>query len=98
MNTATTATTARAVRNSRATGASMATQRGDNKPTAQDLGDLGTNLRAAMEGDELVIRINLSERHGKSASGKTTIVATSSGNQKVPGSEVVIGINAYVKP
>lgn len=68
------------------------------KPAATAVGDLGTNLQYAIDGDELVIRINLSERHGKSASGKTTIVATSSGNQKVPGTEVIIGLNAYVKP
>lgn len=59
---------------------------------------LGTNLNCEVVGDELIIRINLSERHGPSASGKTTIVATSGGNQKVPGTEVIIGVNAYVKP
>lgn len=68
------------------------------KPAAENVGDLGKNLQYNIEGDQLVIRINLNERHGASASGKTTIVATSSGNQKVPGTEVIIGINAYVKP
>ena len=62
------------------------------------LPDLGTNLTYTLDGDHLLIRIDLAQRHGKSASGKTTIVATSSGNQKIPGTEVVIGINAYVKP
>lgn len=61
-------------------------------------GDLGKNLRYTIEGNELVIRINLDERHGPSASGKTTIVATSSGNQQVPGTPVIIGLNAYTKP
>ena len=39
------------------------------------------------------------KRLGPSASGKTTIVATSSGNQKIvtPAGEVTIGFNAYVK-
>ena len=39
------------------------------------------------------------KRLGPSASGKTTIVATSSGNQKIvtPVGEVAIGFNAYVR-
>jgi hypothetical protein len=73
---------------------STAARSAADKPAAENVGDLGKNLQYAIDGDELVIRINLKERHGKSASGKTT----SSGNQKIPGTEVVIGINAYVKP
>ena len=39
------------------------------------------------------------KRLGPSASGKTTIVATTGGNQKIvtPAGEVTIGFNAYVK-
>lgn len=58
---------------------------------------LGTNISAVVEGDILTLKIDLSKRNGKSASGKTTIVATSSGNQMVPGTPVIIGVNAYVK-
>lgn len=38
-------------------------------------------------------------RLGPSASGKTVIVATSGGNQKIatPAGEVTVGFNAYVK-
>ena len=60
--------------------------------------DLGTNIKGTVEGSILTLRIDLSERHGKSASGKTTIVATSAGNKQVDGGGgVVLGINAYVK-
>jgi hypothetical protein len=82
----------------RRVGATSRTAAASAKPAAQNVGDLGTNLQYSVEGDELVIRVKLSERHGKSASGKTTIVATSSGNKVIPGTDVTIGINAYVKP
>ena len=88
MNTATN-TAARRMTTTRAAAA---------KPAGtQDLGDLGKNLQATIEGDELVIRINLTERLGESSTGKSITVATTSGNQKVEGTDVVIGINAYVK-
>lgn len=58
---------------------------------------IGTNIACEVKGDELIIRINLADRHGPSASGKTIIVASSSGNQKIPGTEVTLGLNAYVK-
>lgn len=58
---------------------------------------IGTNIAASLDGDILTLKIDISERNGKSASGKTTIVATSSGNQMVPGTPVIIGVNAYVK-
>jgi hypothetical protein len=42
--------------------------------------------------------VDLSKRFGRSASGKTVIVATSSGNQDVPGHpEIKFGINVYTK-
>lgn len=58
---------------------------------------LGTNIAGKLVGDILTLEIDLSKRNGRSASGKTTIVATSSGNQSVPGTPVIIGLNAYVK-
>jgi hypothetical protein len=46
----------------------------------------------------LTIKIDLSQRHGESASGKTIIIASTSGNIAVPGNkEIKIGINAYIK-
>lgn len=46
----------------------------------------------------LTISIDLKERHGRSASGKTEIVATSEGNQSVPGFPAIkMGLNLYTK-
>lgn len=46
----------------------------------------------------MTIKIDLNKRLGRSASGKSTIVSTTSGNKTIEGSDgVVIGLNAYVK-
>ncbi len=60
---------------------------------------LGQNIAATLldDGQTLSLVIDLSKRGGRSASGKSVTVATTSGNRTIPGSEVVIGINAYVK-
>ena len=57
---------------------------------------IGTNLRVTEEGDDIVIRLNKTERHGQSGSGKTTIVASSKGNVTLPNG-ITLGINAYVR-
>lgn len=60
---------------------------------------IGQNIAAKVEGNILTLTIDLSKRLGPSASGKTIVVATSSGNQKIEGGNgVILGINAYVKP
>lgn len=67
------------------------------KPAAQNVAVVGENIEAAVDGDILTLRIDLSQRLRKSASGKTTIVATTGGNQTIPGTTVIAGINLYVK-
>lgn len=67
------------------------------KPAAQNVLDLGQNIEAVVDGDTLTLRIKLSERLGPSASGKTTIVATTSGNKPIGDTGVIIGLNAYIK-
>lgn len=48
--------------------------------------------------DKLTITIDLSQRFGKSSSGKSTIIATSEGNQSISGREdIKIGLNVYTK-
>lgn len=65
------------------------------QPAAQSV---GKNISATVEGDELVLRVKIKERHGESASGKTIIVASSGGNVQIEGTGgVVVGFNAYVK-
>lgn len=54
------------------------------------------NVDMQREGDELVIRVDLSKDFGRSSSGKTMIVASTKGNQSVPGQEdTKIGLNVY---
>ena len=65
------------------------------EPQTLNYTQLGTNIRAAVEGDEIVIRINKNERHGPSSSGKNTIVAKTGGNVSFAG--LTLGINAYCK-
>ena len=56
------------------------------------------NNEMSTEGNILTIKIDLSQRFGKSSSGKSTIVASTEGNQSVPGhEEIKIGLNVYTK-
>lgn len=61
--------------------------------------NVGKNIKMEVseDGKELVVRIRLDERHGLSSTAKTIQVASTGGNKKVKGTEVSIGINAYVK-
>lgn len=57
-------------------------------------------MTATIEGNELVIRVQLQEPT-PSSSGKTLIVASSHGNQTttatVNGKPIIVGLNAYIK-
>lgn len=57
-------------------------------------------MKVTIEGKELVIRIPMCDPR-PSSSGKTLVVATSSGNVTttaiVNGQPVIIGLNAYIK-
>ncbi len=56
------------------------------------------NVEMLIEGNILTIKVDLSKDFGPSASGKTIIIASSEGNQPVPGKESVkIGLNVYKK-
>ena len=56
------------------------------------------NVEMKVTGHKLVITVDLSARHGRSASGKTIIVATTEGNVSVPAHEdIKIGLNIYTK-
>jgi hypothetical protein len=58
---------------------------------------IGQNIQIEVKGDKAIITIDLSKRGGLSSSGKSVIVATTSGNVTIPGTQVVLGLNAYVK-
>ena len=56
------------------------------------------NIEMTTEGNILTITVDLSQRFGKSSSGKSIIVASTEGNQSIPGNEEIkIGLNVYAK-
>ena len=58
--------------------------------------ELGKNVTTNVDGDTLTITVNLSKSFGRSKSGKSTIIATSEGNQKL-NDDTYIGLNIYKK-
>ena len=56
------------------------------------------NIEMQVDGDILTIKVDLSQRFGKSSSGKSEIIASTEGNQALPGmDEVKVGLNVYTK-
>lgn len=56
------------------------------------------NIEMTVVDDKLTITIDLSQRFGKSSTGKSTIIASSEGNQSILGREdIKIGLNVYTK-
>ena len=56
------------------------------------------NIEMSVEGHELIIKVDLSQSFGRSTSGKSIIIASTEGNQSIPGNEEVkIGLNIYKK-
>jgi len=53
------------------------------------------NVEMSVKDNVLTITVDLSKDFGPSKSGKTTIIASTEGNQKVPESELKIGLNIY---
>ena len=56
-----------------------------------------TNVEMSVDANVLTIKIDLSKEFGPSKSGKTIMIATTSGNVTVPGREEIIGLNVYKK-
>jgi hypothetical protein len=55
------------------------------------------NVELTIEGTLLTIKVDLSKDFGPSASGKTTIIASTEGNVSLPEREEKIGLNIYKK-
>jgi hypothetical protein len=54
------------------------------------------NVEMTVEGNTLVIKVDLTKEFGPSSSGKTIIVASTMGNVSVPGHENTrVGLNVY---
>ena len=56
------------------------------------------NCEMTVEGNILTIKVDMSKDFGPSSSGKTVIIASSEGNQTIPGTEAKIGLNIYKYP
>lgn len=57
------------------------------------------NIDLQVQSNKLVITVDMSKTYGRSASGKTVIVASTQGNQPIDGPEGVlyVGVNVYKK-
>ena len=56
------------------------------------------NVEMSLDGNTLIIKVDLTKEFGPSASGKTILIATTEGNVAVPGAEEKkIGLNIYKK-
>jgi hypothetical protein len=54
------------------------------------------NVDIQVSGTKAVITVDLTQRLGKSGSGKNETVATTSGNVEIPGfPEIKLGLNCY---
>jgi hypothetical protein len=54
------------------------------------------NVAMRVDGDKLVIAVDLSKEIGPSSSGKTILIASTEGNANVPGHEgMKLGLNVY---
>ncbi len=56
------------------------------------------NVKWELKEDKLIIEIDLTEELGPSKSGKTITVASTRGNQRIEGTDVIIGLNVYKYP
>ena len=56
------------------------------------------NVKWEIKGDKLIIEIDLTMEFGLSKSGKTITIASTRGNQKIEGTDAVIGLNVYKYP
>jgi hypothetical protein len=55
------------------------------------------NVDMTVSGNILTIKVDLTKEFGPSASGKTTIIASTEGNITVPEREEKVGLNVYRK-
>ena len=50
-----------------------------------------------VEGNTLIIKVDLTKEFGPSSSGKTIIIASTEGNQSIPNRDEIMGLNVYKK-
>ncbi len=60
-----------------------------------EITEIGKNIKVDIEGDQLILTIDLSKRFGTSGSGKSKIIATSKGNKDIGKGQIKLGLNLY---
>ena len=65
---------------------------GEKKVTTEEI---GKNVKVDIDGNILTITIDLTKTFGKSGSGKSTIIATTSGNKGIGKEDIKLGLNCY---
>ncbi len=55
------------------------------------------NVEMKVEGNFLLIKVDLTKEFGPSASGKTIIIATTEGNVSIADRDEKVGLNVYRK-
>ncbi len=56
------------------------------------------NVKWEVKDNKLIIEIDLTLEFGGSKSGKTITIASTKGNQKIEGTNAIIGLNVYKYP
>jgi hypothetical protein len=56
------------------------------------------NVEWKIEDDKLIIEVDLTKEFGPSKSGKTITIASTRGNQRIEGTNAIIGLNVYKFP
>lgn len=56
------------------------------------------NVKYEVKEDKLIIEVDLTQEFGLSKSGKTITIASTRGNQKIEGTDAIIGLNVYKYP
>ncbi|NVM53786.1 MAG: hypothetical protein HWN66_08805 [Candidatus Helarchaeota archaeon] len=53
------------------------------------------NVEKKLDGNILTLTMDTTKDYGSSASGKSTIVASTRGNKKIEETEILVGLNLY---
>ncbi|QNB48180.1 hypothetical protein BR63_19045 [Thermanaerosceptrum fracticalcis] len=53
------------------------------------------NVKLTVNGDKLLIEVDLSKEYGPSSSGKSIVIASTEGNQPVGKDDIKVGLNVY---
>lgn len=53
------------------------------------------NVKLTIDGDKLLVEVDLSQDFGPSSSGKSIVIASTEGNKPVGKGDIKIGLNIY---